>query len=169
MTNYFKFFGLPTAPTVDQGALKRTFYANSKQFHPDFHTLSDAATQDDALERSTHNNRGYKTLRDDDLRLKHFLEVHAQLGEEGTNTVPQDFLMEIMEVNEALMELEFDDDPAAREKVMGLIAQLEGDLEAEVEPVIEAYDPEAPSPAALTSLKDYYLKRRYLLRLRNKI
>lgn len=169
MPNYFKFFGLPLSPNIDPADLKRKFYANSKRFHPDFHTLSDQTTQDEALDQSTLNNQGYKILSDEDLRLKHFLEVHGALGEEGSNTVPQDFLMEIMEVNEALMELEFDDDPLARQKVEALITQLEADLVEEVSGPLQAYVPEDASPATLNTLKDYYLKRRYLLRLRNKI
>ena len=169
MTDYFSFFDLRPAPTVDQAALKKAFYANSKRFHPDFHTLSDAETQADILEKSTLNNRAYKVLADDDQRLKHLLELKGALGEEGQNTVPQDFLMEIMEVNEALMELEMEDDPIVREKVSGLIDQLEADLERDVEDTLQYYDDVQSGPAELSRLKDYYLKRRYLLRLREKL
>lgn len=168
MTNYFNFFSLPVSPTVDQAALKKTFFANSKRFHPDFHTLKSDAEQQEALEKSTLNNQGYKTLRDDDRRLKHLLEVKGTLGAEGTNSVPQDFLMEMMEINEARMELEFDDDPAARQKVEALINGLEEDLQQVVTPVIERYNDDAVSPQDLEQLKDYYLKRRYLRRLRTK-
>lgn len=169
MTDYFNFFGIQPAPRVDQAALKRTFYANSKRFHPDFHTLEDEAAQQEVLEKSTLNNQGYKVLADDDLRLKHLLELKGVLGEEGSNQVPQDFLMEIMEVNEALMELEFEDDPSVRQKVTGLIDQLEGDLERDVTDILENYHDERVTDAQLSALKDYYLKRRYLLRLREKL
>ncbi|THH41174.1 iron-sulfur cluster co-chaperone HscB C-terminal domain-containing protein [Neolewinella litorea] len=169
MTDYFSFFDLRPSPTVDQAALKRKFYAFSKQFHPDFHTLEDDAAQQEVLEKSTLNNQGYKVLADDDLRLKHLLEIKNVLGEEGSNQVPQDFLMEIMEVNEALMELEFEDDPSVRQKVAGLIDQLEADLDRDVESIIEHYDDDRVTQEELDQLKDYYLKRRYLLRLREKI
>lgn len=169
MTDYFAYFDLPALPTVDQALLKRRFYANSKRFHPDFHTLADAATQDEALEQSTRNNRAYKTLADDDGRLRHLLELRGALGAEGTNQVPQDFLLEIMDVNEALMELEFDDDPAVRNKVTGLIDQLEADLARDAAPALSTSDPAALDEATLATLADYYLKRRYLLRLRQKI
>ena len=169
MTDFFSFFDLRPSPTLDEAALKRRFYANSKRFHPDFHTLEDEATQQDVLEQSTINNQGYKVLADEDSRLRHLLEVKGVLGEEGSNQVPQDFLMEIMEVNEALMELEFEDDPLVREKVVGLIDQLEVDLREEVLPVVRGYDDATATPADLEALKDYYLKRRYLLRLREKL
>lgn len=169
MQNYFDFFGLPVAPAIDKAALKKTFYANSKRFHPDFHTLKSEEERDHALEKSTINNQGYKILADDDRRLKHLLEIKGALGEEGSNNVPQDFLMEIMEVNEALMELEFDDDPAVRQKVTGLIDNLEQDLDESVAQLINQYDDVTVSPEELEKLKDFYLKKRYLLRLRGKI
>ena len=166
MTNYFDFFGLPPAPTVDKSALKRTFYANSKRFHPDFHTLADGATQDDALEQSTINNQGYKVLNDDDRRLKHLLELRGVLGEEGSNQLPQAFLMEMMELNEAVMELKFEPDPEAEARVISMIGGLEGDLEAEVASLLQTYDDESATPADLELLKNYYLKKRYLRRLK---
>ena len=169
MTDYFSFFNLRPSPTVDQAALKKAFYANSKRFHPDFHTLSDAETQAEILEQSTLNNQAYKVLADDDQRLKHLLELKGVLGEEGQNSVPQDFLMEIMEVNEALMEMEMEDDPIVREKVVGLIDQLEADLDRDVEEILHSYDDSLSGTPELSRLKDYYLKRRYLLRLREKL
>lgn len=168
MPDYFAFFELPLSPTVDTAALKKTFYANSKRFHPDFHTLKSDAEQQEALEKSTLNNQGYKVLTDPDRRLKHLLEVKEVLGAEGTNSVPQDFLMEIMDVNEALMELEFDDDPLARQKVTALIDGLETELAESVVEVINQYDDATVTEAELERLKDYYLKRRYLRRLRSK-
>lgn len=169
MTDYFSFFNLRPSPTLDGAALKKTFYANSKRFHPDFHTLEDEATQREVLEQSTLNNQGYRVLADEDSRLRHLLEVKGVMGEEGSNQVPQDFLLEIMEVNEALMELEFEDDPSVRLKVTGLIDRLDADLRREVAGVVENYDDATATAAELEQLKDYYLKRRYLLRLREKI
>ena len=169
MTDYFSFFGISPSPTLNQAALKKTFYANSKRYHPDFHTMETDTAQQEVLEKSTLNNQGYKILADEDLRLKHLLELRGALGAEGTNQVPQDFLMEIMEVNEALMELEFEDDPIVREKVTALIDQLDADLRKEVAGTLESYNDATVTEEQLEALKDYYLKRRYLLRLREKI
>lgn len=108
-------------------------------------------------------------LSDDDRRLRHLLEIKGTLEAEGQNKVPQAFLMEIMEVNEALMELEFEDDPAVRLKVESLIDQLESDLESEVASLLADYDADKVTETDLQLLKDYYLKRRYLMRLREKI
>ena len=164
--NYFDFFGLPQVWAIDKDKLKKTFYKNSRQFHPDFHRLSSEDEQAEALEQSSHNNRGYKLLMDDHQRLRHLLELEGVLAAEGENTVPQDFLMEIMEVNELLMELEFDPDPAAQTKVQALIAELEGGLNSKVADLRES---ESLNTNDLSQLKDYYLKHRYLLRLQEKM
>ena len=55
-------------------------------------------------------------MRDPDLRMRYILELEGSLGEEGQNQIPQDFLMEMMEINEALMELEFDFEESAYQK-----------------------------------------------------
>lgn len=167
--NYFEFFDLPLSPSVDQAALKRRFLANSRAFHPDFHTLASGAEQDAALEKSTHNNRGYKILADDHERLRHFLELKELLGAEGENKVPQEFLARIMDLNEALMELEFNPTPATKEAAQKRIADLENQLTASVGPVLDDYDDATATESELAALRDYYLKKRYLLRLRGKI
>ncbi|WP_187270853.1 iron-sulfur cluster co-chaperone HscB C-terminal domain-containing protein [Neolewinella aurantiaca] len=166
MTNYFDFFNLPVSPRIDQKALKRQFYANSKRFHPDFHTLAEEDAREEALEQSTINNQGYKILADDDRRLKHLLDLKGVLGEEGSNKMPQAFLMEMMDINEALMELQFEDDPTARAKVDEMIASLEADFDSEVAEVLNHYDDATVSTTELEKLKDYYLKKRYLRRLK---
>ncbi len=168
MINYFEFFGLPTAPLVDQGQLKKVFYANSKKYHPDFHTLSDEAAREEALEKSTLNNQGYKVLTDPDQTLKHLLDLKGVLGAEGSNKMPQAFLLEMMEINEALMELEFADDPGARANIEAMIAEMETSFRKEVAELLQNYDDDKVSDRELELLKDYYLKKRYLRRLKNR-
>lgn len=167
--NYFSFFEFPLAPTINQGELKKRFYANSRKYHPDFYTLEDAATQAEVLEKSTLNNQGYKILKDDDQRLKHLLELKGALGEEGKNPIPQDFLIEVMDINEALMELEFDDDPTLRAKAKATATTLESELQAEVADLLDNYDDALVTENELNQLRDYYLKRRYLLRIFEKL
>ena len=167
--NYYEFFDLPLSPKVDAAELKRKFYANSRAYHPDFYTLASEEKQAEVLEQSTLNNQAYKTLTDPDARLKYFLEVKGALAEEGKNQVPQDFLMEMMEINEALMELEFEDDPLVREKVTSLVNELEDRLTHEVADLLEDYRDEEATDADLERLTEYYLKRRYLLRIRENL
>lgn len=167
--NYYEFYDLPVQPSVDQALLKKRFYQKSKEYHPDFYTLADDSKQAEVLELSSLNNQAYKTLADDDQRLKYFLEYHEALADEGQNQVPQAFLMEIMDINENLMELQFDEDPDLRKQTSAMIDELEETLANQARPLLEVDYTEGDHADELNRLKEYYLKHRYLLRIREKL
>ncbi len=164
--NYFEFFGLPESLDLDEAALKRRFYEQSKKFHPDFYTLESPEKQAEILELSTINNEAWRTLSNFDSRLKYLLELKGQLGEEGTNVLPQEFLMEMMDINEAAMELEFEFDPDRYAALLDQLAQQERDLQAELTESLVSGSDEASQFAAM---KDYHLKKRYLLRIKESL
>ncbi len=163
--HYFDFYTLPIAFFLDEGALKRSFYANSKKYHPDFHTLESEEKQLELLELSTLNTQAYKTLSHFDTRMKYILDLKGALAEEGKNTLPQTFLMEMMEINEALMELEFDFDAKIFFTVQKDIQNTENELLSDIKPLLEGYKEGTETPEILEKIKNFYLKRRYLLRI----
>lgn len=167
--NYFEFYEIPVSFEVDAGALKRIFYANSKKYHPDFFTLESAEKQAEILELSTLNNKAYHTLKDVDLRMKYVLDLKGALGEEGQNKLPQAFLMEMMDINETLMELEFDYDTAAHEKLLSELKALENGWYASVATLIKQFDDRQAQASDLQQIGNYYLKKRYLLRIKENL
>ncbi|MCC3158203.1 co-chaperone Hsc20 [Hymenobacter sp. 15J16-1T3B] len=168
--DYFAFYDLPESFLPDEKALKAKYYALSRQYHPDFHATAAPAEQQRVLDLSTQNTNAYRTLADFDLRLQYILQRHGLL-EEGKQELPADFLMEVMELNEQLMELEFDFDPAVAARVRSEVERLDAELETEARPVLEGYAalPTEQRPAALLQARTYYLKRRYLLRIRESL
>ncbi len=162
--NYFEFYDIPISFQVDETALKRKFYANSKKYHPDFYTLESEERQAEALELSSLNNEAYQVLSDFDKRMKYILDLKGILGEEGTNSIPQSFLMEMMDINEALMELEFDFDEVKYQQTQSLLETQEHSIFSEIEPLIAVYN-----EANLEAIKKNYLKKRYLLRIRENL
>ncbi len=162
--NYFEFFKIPISLKVDEAALKKIFYANSRKYHPDFFATEDAEKQAEILELSSLNNEAYKTLSDFDKRMKYVLELKGALAEEGKNEIPQDFLIEMMDINEALMELEFDFDDDAFEKIKAQLKDKQYVLYGTIEPLIEKFD-----ETKLDLIKEYYLKKKYLLRIEENI
>jgi molecular chaperone HscB len=167
--NYFEFYNIPVSFKVDIAALKDIFYKNSKKYHPDFYTLESEEKQTGILELSTLNNEAYKTLKDFDKRMKYILEQKGIMNEEGKNKLPQSFLMDMMEINEALMELEFDYDEAKKNDALNRLENQEHSIYSEVEVIIENYEDDTAKEEELKAIKDYYLKKRYLLRIRENL
>jgi molecular chaperone HscB len=163
--NYFKFFQLPVSFFPDEAELKKRFLQNSKRFHPDFFTLEPPEKQAEILELSTFNNQAFQTLSDFDKRVKYILNLEGVLKEEGENEISPHFLMEMMEINEVLMELEFDFDKAVWEKIKNQVHQLEQELFNSVKPLMEKYRLSSTVPEDLEAIKDFFLKRKYLWRI----
>ena len=164
--SYFEFYDLPVSFRVDEAALRRTFLQNSRKYHPDFHTLADEAQQAEMLELSTFNNEAFKTLSDLDRRIQYVLERKGLLGDEHQQTaLPQDFLMEMMDINESLMDLEFEPDSERHTQVLDAVKALKTNLLADVQPILDGYTAPGSSDDDLLAVRDYFLKKRYLLRI----
>lgn len=168
--NYFEFFNIPVAFQIDGEFLKKTFYSNSKKFHPDRHSMADETQQAWALEQSTLNNQGYAVLSDDALRIKHVLEIKGLIGDQNTNPVlPPDFLMEMMEINETIMDLQMDFDADRYRQTLETVDQFEKSLLEEAAPALENYTDDGQHEAELEVVKNYFLKKKYLLRIRENL
>jgi molecular chaperone HscB len=163
--NYFEFYGIPVSFQVEEAALRRIFYQNSKKYHPDFHTLSDELQQAEMLEKATWNNEAYQTLSDPDRRMRHVLQIKGLWEDEGKQNIPQDFLMDMMEINEALMELELDFDPGRFAEAVQAVENIEKELFQGIQPILDNYNEETGSDRDLQSIRDFFLKKRYLLRI----
>ena len=167
--NYFEFYNIPISFKVDEVALKKTFYANSKKYHPDFHTLESSEKQDEILELSTLNNQAYKTLSNFDQRMKYVLDLKGTMGAEGENKLPQDFLMDMMDINESIMELEMHFDEKVYMKAKNDVQSIENQLLSDVNEMIENYEDATTPQYQLEEIKNFYLKKRYLLRIRENL
>jgi len=168
--DYFDFYQLPESFRPDAGVLKRQYYALSREYHPDFHATESPERQQEILQLATLNTNAYRTLSDEDQRMAYILSRHGLL-EEGKQELPNDFLMEVMDLNEQLMELEFEPDPAAAAHVEADVNSLTNTLESGIEPVLAGYEglPAETRPQALKQVQTYYLKKRYLLRIRESL
>jgi molecular chaperone HscB len=165
--DYFKLFGLSPQLELDTKALKKKYYQLSKEAHPDHFTQDDAATQEKQLDASSQVNEAYKTLKNEESRIQYILMEKGLLGD-NDQKVPQTFLMEMMEINEALMDLEMGGDEAEYESAMRRVKEFESALLTQLEEIKKGWT-EEPDMDSLEALKDYYLKNRYLLRMKENL
>lgn len=167
--NYFELFDLTPRLQLDEAALKRLYFQKSKEVHPDFYTLDSEEAQESMLQASTQLNQAYKVLSGFDARLQYLLKLYEVLEEEGQNKLPQSFLMEMMDINELLMELEFDFEQSQYEAVQQMLDSAEEELLASIQRCIEVNEAASLSKDEWELLKNFHLKKRYLLRIRDNL
>ena len=172
MINYFDFYQIPESFNPDPALLKKKFYALSKEYHPDFHVNESPEKQQEILELSTLNNKAFQVLSKPEKRLEYILQIHQQIAEGDKYQLPQDFLMEMMEVYEALIELEFEDDSTALENLKRQVLSIEEDLLLELNLNTSKYDKEekqSEKELFLLKIKDLYYRQKYLLRIKDSL
>ncbi len=155
--NYFELFGLEVGPRVNKATLAHKYFSLQKENHPDFFTQASEAEQDDSLQQSADINKAFTVFQSDDKTLEYFLQLHEAIVTDEKYTLPPDFLMEVMELNETLNEK--DGVTVAKE-----MADIEKPLLAEVEPIL-ARPAGSYSAEEMEKLKAYYYKKKYLRRI----
>lgn len=165
--DYFQFYRIPLSFHPDPEELKRLFYENSRLYHPDRFTRAPEEAREQALELSSLNNEAYQVLSDPDRRMRYILQIKGLLEEGATPPLPQDFLMDMMDINEALMELEMEPDPGQAENIRNQVAELEAEMNHAIAPILASYGDENRDQLLL--IRDYFLKKRYLLRIKENL
>lgn len=167
--NYFEFYDIPVSFTPELTAIRKQYYANSKKYHPDFYTMESEEKKAEILQLASLNNEAYKTLSDEDLRMKYILETENILTAENKTSIPPDFLMEMMDINEQLMELEFDYDEKTFQSAATATLGIENQLHNDIKVVLSKTSIKDCTATELLSIKNYYLKKRYILRIQEKL
>lgn len=168
--NYFDFYQIPVAFFPDETELRNFFFKINREYHPDYFTQSDALTQEKALELTSINNKAYQTLSNPELRIKHILQIFGLFDEDEKYQLPQSFLLEMMDINEQIMEVSFSEDP--EQELIRLnqqIANLEENMKNEISPVLHNFDQNPQQVELLQTVKDFYYKNRYILRIKESL
>ncbi len=168
MINFFEFYGIPESFHPNVAQLKKKFYELSKQYHPDFYATESDEKQQEILELSTINNKAWQTLSDPAKRLEYILRQHDLLVDGAKPQLPGDFLMEMMDINERLMEI---DDAAQLADLTGEVLAVEDDIKQKIAVATEGYDKldDTAKESRLNDVADCYYRQKYLLRIKESL
>lgn len=167
--NYFEFYNIPISFKINNAELKKIYFQFSRKYHPDFFVNASEDERNEALELSTLNTNAFKVLSDFDARMKYVFQLLKIIDAEEKFKLPTDFLMEMMELNEAIDELQFQPDSSKKEKLISEIKSFENNLYQSVEQWFEADDLNNLNADAEKKLLDFYFKRKYLKRLEQQL
>ncbi len=161
--NYYQLLDTVPSLKIDAAGLKRVFFVKSREWHPDHWSQASEDEQSQALAMTSLLNQAYTTLSDPTRRLTYFLTLHDVEITGNAQALPQIFLFEMMDLNESI---EAVSTVAAKAKAEQSISALEENLFSEVKSLFDADDLSDIDAQSLESLKLYYLKSKYLIRLR---
>ena len=117
------------------------------------------------LEKSALLNKAFKTFQLPDETIKYVLQLKNLIEEKEKYQLPPDFLMEVMDINEALMELEPGADTTEIPQLESRIAELETEIYEPVKEIVEHYKEGITTEKELLQVKEYYYKKKYLQRI----
>lgn len=99
----FELFGLEPAFAVDARALEHAYREIQSRVHPDRFAHAGDAERRASLQWTTRVNEAYRTLKDPVQRAKHLLDLQGvDVAFETNTSMPGEFLMQQMELREAL-------------------------------------------------------------------
>lgn len=164
--DYFELFELPVQLKIDTTGLHQKYITLSRKYHPDYFIHESGERQSEALQKTAMLNKAYKTFRDPDETLKYVLKEKQLLEEEEKYDLPPDFLMEVLEINEKLMDA---DEESVRKEITSRIDELQKEIYEPVKETIENFREDTTPQTALLQVKEYYYKKKYLDRIRRQL
>jgi len=181
--NYFSLFNLPVQYHLNPKTLKQLYIQQAQEAHPDYYMQTEAETQQIVLETSAQINKAYNTLANPQKRLEHILQLYQLLDDNSnipspnlTTSFPrkresqlsQQFLMEMLEINELIEELKQNPNPKSLTETQSQIDNLLNTNQQQIETHLQTFDTltdEALRKEKLTIVLKFYLEQKYLLRL----
>ncbi|UUZ73743.1 Fe-S protein assembly co-chaperone HscB [Polaromonas sp. P1(28)-8] len=101
----FELFGVPVQFAQDRAVLDARWKELQREAHPDKFAVQGAAAQRVAMQWSVRINEAYQRLRDPLKRASYLCELHgAPIQAEKNTAMPHDFLVQQMQLREALDE-----------------------------------------------------------------
>lgn len=160
--NYFEIFSLPIGFQVDTQKLRSAFMEIQRATHPDKFAQSNAYEQEEALEHSAMANKAYSLLNNKDLILPYVLELKNYIVPDEKFALSPDFLLEMMELNEAWRDASTS---LEKEAMLTQIKNLENEIQAPIKKYLEMDSIDSISTEAMLQIKEYYYKKKYLHRI----
>jgi molecular chaperone HscB len=147
-SNDFELFNLPLTFAQDRAAVDARWKDLQREAHPDKFAAQGAAAQRIAMQWSVRINEAYQRLKDPARRAAYLCELHhAPINAENNTAMPAVFLMQQMELREAL------DDAANQADVEPIHAQAQQIMRSKLADIAVLIDTDHNFPAAAHAVR----------------
>ena len=160
--NYFELFALPKQYVLQRDDLDARYRELQRMVHPDRYASASDQERRLSMQQATHINEAYQVLKDPLRRGRYLLELrgHAIDDQQATHQDPE-FLMQQIELREALAEVRRQDDPL--QSLDRLAREIQAQYRALESKLGQALDAGEEIEQAVTLV----LKMQYFMRLQN--
>jgi molecular chaperone HscB len=163
-STHFELFDLPRAFEVDRALLDARFRELQRTVHPDRYAAASDMERRLSAQQATRINEGYQVLKDPLARGRYLLELAGiHHDDEHRTTRDAAFLMEQMELREALGEVRAAADPFA--VLGGIMDRIDGDIDALVTGLAGLFA--AGDTASLETAGEALMKLQFFRRLQD--
>lgn len=166
--NYFEFYDIPVSFKPDKSLIRKKYIEISRSSHPDFFAGKTDAEKETSLDTSTINTKAYQVLNNDEQTIQYVLSLHGMVEEGEKYQLPQDFLMDMMDINEQLMDLEMDFEESTFYSVKTAIEDKKSEMDKILSSAISGYETHKQE-ADLLVVKDAWYRKKYLLRIQYRL
>jgi len=160
-TTHFDRFGLPQAFDVDLELLDRNYRELQRSVHPDRFVNASDQQRRFSMQQATLINEGYQALKDPLKRGRYLLQLDGrEFDDERNTTSDTEFLMEQMELREALADVRGSEDSfQALGQIMDRIAADIDRLVGELQKQFSKADADSLDGAADSLTKMQFFRR----------
>ncbi len=128
-STFFELFALPRSFQVDMELLDKRYRELQRLVHPDRFVNATDQERRLSMQQATRINEGYRTLKDPLKRGRYLLELDGcAIDDEHHTTSDAGFLMEQIELREALAEVRAADDPFSQ--LAGIMDRIAADFDS---------------------------------------
>jgi molecular chaperone HscB len=132
--NYFELFGLPVAFAIESASLAERYRQLQRAVHPDRFANATDRERREAMQMAANINEAFQTLKSPLQRARYMLQLKGvDFDDQKDTSFDAEFLMEQIELREALAELKDDPDALIRlntfmQDINSRISAMQGEL-----------------------------------------
>jgi molecular chaperone HscB len=161
MRNHFATLGVEERFDLDDDALERRYRERSREVHPDRFASASAAERVQAISAATELNEAFRTLKSPVKRAEHLLALRGtNIGD--SDKVDQGFLMEILELREALA-------AALKARRTDDVARMEAEMRARHEGALSTVGELFAKGGDVAAIKRVLVELRYFQRFLDEV